>query len=320
MSGLEWFYAIDLIAMHDADSLYRARSTMADPGDEKRQHPEAQARRPADPEKQRSSDPDPPSASLGRILMRRLGTGAGPDDGASAETCEAPLMHILNGPCPYLPDRIWESVVTVADELPGAFFELFLNSGFRRTGTLLYRPVCTGCRRCIPIRVDVARFKPSKSQRRTWRKNQDIRIEHRPLTDTTESYALYERYQRAWHGDQEVSRENYRASLLQSPVTSEMVHYYQGDALVGLGFIDVLPSLVSSVYFVFEPTLKHRRLGVFSILHEIEYCRKRSRPWLYLGYWVPGSRKMVYKGEYLPAEICHGEGWMPIEAFDDDEN
>lgn len=229
---------------------------------------------------------------------------------------EVPFFQVNNGECPYLPDRTWENVVTVSERMDGSTYEFFLNRGFRRMGCFIYHPVCKGCQLCIPIRVDVERFRPDKGQRRTWRRNQDLEIERRPLSEDYKAFDLYERYQMDWHGDDEVSFKNYRLSFLRSPVRAEMVYYRLGEDLVAVGFIDVLPTLVSSVYFVFDPELKERRLGVFSILWEIELCRELGLPWLYLGYWVPGAGKMEYKAEYDPSEIYYEGRWQPLEAFE----
>ncbi len=229
-----------------------------------------------------------------------------------------PFFKMENGPCPYRAQGKWENVGTCAPHLSNSAYEHFLNRGFRRMGSFLYRPSCEGCRLCIPIRVNVETFKPTKSQRKTWRKNQDLKIVHcAPDQDIDLTFELYEKYQVAWHEDDNCTFDGFQFSLVQSPVRTEAVHYYSGEKLVGVGWVDRLNSLLSSVYFVFDPAEASRRLGVFSILYEIEYCRRMGLKWLYLGYWVPDSKKMIYKAEYHPQEILFKGQWVAMDVFDD---
>ena len=93
-----------------------------------------------------------------------------------------------------------------------------------------------------------------------------------------------------------------------------MVHFYLEDLLVGVSWIDRLPSAISSVYFIFHPQFAFRRLGVYSILYEIEYCRKLKIPWLYLGFWVKDSYKMNYKAEYRPAQVLVDGEWKDLRT------
>ena len=75
--------------------------------------------------------------------------------------------------CPYLPGRLATSRWFVAGRVPAEVYHDFMDAAFRRSGRLFYQPVCAGCRACVPIRVPVDRFVPSKSQRRTMQRNAD---------------------------------------------------------------------------------------------------------------------------------------------------
>lgn len=221
-----------------------------------------------------------------------------------------------NGPCPYRPEGTWENLSFYTEHLTGAVYESLLNQGFRRSGYSVYHPICQSCQHCIPIRINTSQFVPSKGQRRTWRKNQDLRIVHYPLTFIPESFQLYQRYQMSWHQTEELPTEKeYQHFLLESPVNTEMIHYYLGDVLIGVGWVDKLPSILSSIYFIFDPEYAARRLGVFSILYELNYSLQLGHEWLYLGYWVENSPKMQYKAEYRPAEILMDEQWMEIDTY-----
>ncbi len=224
------------------------------------------------------------------------------------------LFQTHNGPCPYGKSGRWENVAFYSSRVSDEVYASLLNQGFRRSGYSIYHPVCLNCSNCIPLRVDASRFTRSRSQRRTWRKNQDLCIEHHPVSFTEEGFKLYAEYQQQWHRNgSPVTEEEYLDFLIASPVTTEMVHYYLEGKLIGLGWVDRLPELLSSVYFVFKPEQASRRLGVFSLLYEIECCRRLNRPWLYMGYWVQDSPKMEYKGEYHPAEVLVDSEWVPLD-------
>lgn len=225
------------------------------------------------------------------------------------------LYQTQNGPCPYRPEGVWENIAFEVPCLSGEMYEALLNNGFRRSGYSIYRPACQGCHRCIPLRVDTQRFAMTKSQRRTWRKNQDLSIEHHSVGFTEESFELYQHYQMQWHhSDKKPNIWEFQSFLLESPVETEMICYYFEKILIGVSWIDRLPTSLSSVYFIFHPDFAARRLGVYSILYEIAYCCQLNHPWLYLGFWVEDSPKMKYKAEYQPAQILLNEQWQSLQA------
>jgi arginyl-tRNA--protein-N-Asp/Glu arginylyltransferase len=220
------------------------------------------------------------------------------------------------GPCPYRTTGTWENLEFQAKRMSGEHFQGWLERGFRRSGDTFYRPVCEHCRRCISIRVDTQRFKPNKGQRRTWRKNQDLEVIPGPLIYDRDEFELFKLYQQEWHGDQSVSKAGSPRFLLCNPTPGAIFRYYTKERLVALGFVDLCPNALNSVYFVFDPDESERRMGVFSILYEISYCQAQGMRWLHLGFWVPDSPKMRYKAEYQPAEVLVNGSWMPYQAFD----
>ncbi|MBC8258149.1 MAG: arginyltransferase [SAR324 cluster bacterium] len=225
------------------------------------------------------------------------------------------LYQTDNGPCPYRDDETWHNVSFRTSNIPADGYSSLLNQGFRRSGLSIYHPVCSGCQSCIPLRVDVQNFSQNKGQRRTWRKNKDIRVEHHPVGFYQDDFELYRRYQQDWHNvESPVEESEYFEFLVETPVPTVIIRYYLGNKLIGLGWLDCLPDLISSVYFVFDPEYLSRRLGVFSLLYEIEYTRFLDIRWLYLGYWVANSPKMNYKANFQPAQILHDSRWIPFNA------
>lgn len=187
----------------------------------------------------------------------------------------------------------------------------------RRSGSILYRPICPGCRKCQPFRIDVARFEPSKSQRRVIRKCEgrfEIRL-HRPQVDNEhlELFGRYQKFQHAEHGI-EADTESYARFLGESVVDTMELSWRDSTTrqLVAVGIIDVVPSGVSTVYFFWDPALRDLSLGTYSALTEVSLCRQWQKPYYYLGYLVPGAVTMNYKASFAAGEVWDGDNWMPV--------
>ncbi|RMF83076.1 MAG: arginyltransferase [Nitrospirae bacterium] len=230
-----------------------------------------------------------------------------------------PVRFLLSAksPCGYLPGR--DSAAVVADPeapLDGAAYATLLAYGFRRSGRLVYRPRCPGCRACVPVRIPVARFRPSRSQRRVWRRNRDLTVAVVPPRFRREHYDLFRRYQRDHHGDtMELARPGeppeagYHRFLVASPVATEHHEYRLGGRLVGVGVVDRLPAALSSVYYFYDPEEGRRSLGTYSVLWEVAYARRLGLAHHYLGYWIEACAKMRYKQRFQPLEWFDGAAW-----------
>ena len=84
--------------------------------------------------------------------------------------------------------------------------------------------------------------------------------------------------------------------------------------LVAVSLCDRLSDGVSMVYSFFDPAHSHRSLGTWMILDQIERTRMMGLDYLYLGYWVQGSRKMAYKARFGPQERLGPDGWSRVEG------
>lgn len=219
------------------------------------------------------------------------------------------LYELNHGECPYLPDRTWVTHSFRADWLPAGVYDRLIDGAWRRSGRSFYRNHCPGCSLCIPIRVSPERFKPSKSQRRTIRRNRDVEVRWESLDYDEEVYGLYARYSRERH-QSDASKKQYLGFLGTTPIETGLMTYYVADRLVGVGWIDVLDHGLSSVYFAFDPGESERSLGTYSVIREIEEVRALGKQWLYLGFYVPESRKMSYKASYRPHQLLIDETWV----------
>jgi arginine-tRNA-protein transferase len=189
-----------------------------------------------------------------------------------------------------------------------------MDAGFRRSGRMLYQPVCRACRDCVAIRVPVARFAAGRSQRRCWRRNLDLSVTVGRPSPTPEKHDLYARYLDARHdGQQDASPEGLEAFLYDSPVeTLEFEYRDPRGALRAVGICDASERSLSSVYFYFDPAEARRGLGTFGVLQEIAFCRSVGIGHYYLGFWVAGTATMDYKAQFRPAEVLGTDGlWRP---------
>lgn len=214
--------------------------------------------------------------------------------------------------CPYLPDRNWRSFVIAPEEplTPERHREL-LDQGFRRAGVLLFRPACPTCDACRPMRIDVRRFQPSRSQRRALRRNGDLAIVKGPPDLDEEKRSLLERYLDARHVGPMTADEEITRRTLFDPTDHSWEIDYRDPAgrLVGVGLLDLADGIGSSNYFFFDPVEKRRSLGVFSMLVEIAFTRARGGHWFHPGYWIDGCRAMRYKERFGPSEVLLDGAW-----------
>lgn len=194
---------------------------------------------------------------------------------------------------------------------PG-FYQSLMDRGFRRSGEVVYRPNCTDCHECVPIRIPVAGFVPSKSQRRSQRRNADLRVQVGLPCASDEKWALYNSYLQYQHdGKIGEDRAEFDSFLYASPISTLEMCYYLGDKLIAVGIVDACPDSLSSVYFYFDPVHARRSLGIFGGLCEIEECRRRGLSYWYLGYYVRECRRMNYKACFRPYELLDPvQGWI----------
>ncbi len=217
-------------------------------------------------------------------------------------------------PCPYLPGRTERKIVT---ELSGteaeALHERLSRAGFRRSHNIAYAPVCPGCQACVPIRVVSEDFTPDRTQRRILRANADLTVSEMPARATAEQFTLFQRYQKNRHADGDMAAMgyyDYRAMIEDTPISTGILEFRDArDRLLGACLTDWLADGLSAVYSFFDTDQEKRSLGTFAVLWLIGRARSLGLPYVYLGYWVPESRKMAYKARFRPSEILISGAW-----------
>ena len=237
------------------------------------------------------------------------------------KSLQRPLQYFLGTltqPCPYLPGRIESKVVTqlLGPNAQAAHDDL-VRAGFRRSHSLAYKPACPDCNACVPVRIPVADFRPSRSQRRVWRRNADLRTSVEPARATGEQFALFARYQRWRHADgtmSEMDFADYRAMVEDSPVDTTVVEMRDGEGrLVAASLTDRVADGLSGVYKVFDPDEHRRSAGTYVVLWHVDRACALGLAYVYLGYSIAGCSKMDYKTRFRPIEALGPDGWRRIE-------
>jgi arginyl-tRNA--protein-N-Asp/Glu arginylyltransferase len=232
-------------------------------------------------------------------------------------------------PCPYLQGKQERKVFThLVGERAAQLNDILTQGGFRRSQNIAYRPACEACRACVSVRVQVERFRGTRSFKRLWRRNEDLVANEVPAEPSSEQYGLFRTYLDARHasgGMADMTVLDYGLMIEDTHVETILVEYRERDIdssvlgrsagrLLGVSLTDVLSDGLSMVYSFYDPDTEPRSLGTYMILDHIRRARRRGLPYVYLGYWVEGSRKMAYKSRFRPQEHLGPFGWTPYEG------
>lgn len=238
---------------------------------------------------------------------------------ADAQIPELAGMLCDCGPCPYRPGRRFLAVHLAQQRVGTAAYRALLDHGFRRSGDHIYRPTCPGCAACVPVRVDVGRFRARKDQRRCRQRNRDLIVDWRPRGFDAERAALFRRYQQAVHGDDPDALDDPRPFLCaDAGVDGGELHARDADGtLRAVSVVDRFADGLSSVYCYYDPTCPRRSLGTFMVLAEIAHAADTGLAWLFLGFTVADCGKMAYKTRFRPHQVLDRGRWRdPDKPYD----
>ena len=202
---------------------------------------------------------------------------------------------------------------------PDRMDDLF-KAGWRHSGYHFYRYnyaiYRNELRAVIPLRIRLDAFALTKSQRRTLRRNLDLDIAIRPTEITNEAEAMFRRHAKRF-------KENPPATLFEYffvtdpsavPCETREFQVFKEKDLIATSYIDLGGESISGIYGMFEPAESRRRLGVFTILKEIEFAIEAGKTFYYLGYCYEGESFYDYKKQFRGTEAFDWEGgWAPLE-------
>ncbi len=221
-------------------------------------------------------------------------------------------------PCSYLPGLIARNaVVDPSYEMTPEIYDYLIQNGFRRSGEQVYRPYCHTCEECITTRIPVNEFKRSRSQKRNWKRNQDLVVKINDKGFKPSYLALYQKYLESRHDSYDF--EGVESFLIADWCDIIFIEFHSltktGDTeLIGVAVTDVIKSGYSAVYTFFDPEEGNKRsLGVFAVLWQIDYAMKQKLEYVYPGFWIKDCRKMNYKTRYQPIEGLQRGKWISLE-------
>jgi len=245
----------------------------------------------------------------------------------------APQFYLTApSPCPYVEGEFERKVFThLAGDRAPELNDLLTQGGFRRSQNIAYRPACETCRACVSVRILVDAFEPTRSMRRAVSRNGDLIGAIHDAEPSSEQYSLFRTYLDARHHDggmADMTVLDYAMMVEDSHVDTRIVEYRRrgpdsfitgkGEGeLVAVALTDWMADGLSMVYSFYDPALEHRSLGTFMILDHIARARAAGLPYVYLGYWVNGSRKMAYKVRFEPQEHLGPKGWERYRPKED---
>lgn len=223
-------------------------------------------------------------------------------------------------PCPYLEGRMERKLFTALQgEHAMTLNDSLSKQGFRRSQNVLYRPSCAECSACMSARIRVADFVPSRTHRKTWRKSAHLTRSPTSPWATEEQFNLFRRYLDQRHADggmADMDIFEFASMVEETPIRTRVIEYSQphtaGRSLTAVCLTDVMDDGISMVYSFYDPDLASKSLGTWLILDHIQIAQEIGLPYVYLGYWVPGSQKMGYKAQFSGLEIYKGGAWQPM--------
>jgi arginine-tRNA-protein transferase len=229
-------------------------------------------------------------------------------------------------PCPYLDGRTERKLFTsLQGENSQRLNDALSKQGFRRSQNVLYRPTCADCTACLSARIRVADFEPSRTQRKILKASAHLRRNATSPWATEDQFSLFRRYLDARHADggmADMDVFEFAAMIEETPIKSRVIEYSRpgqtiekssrGRILTAVSLTDVFDDGLSMVYSFYDPDFASLSLGTFIILDHIDIAREAGLSYVYLGYWVPGSRKMGYKANFSAVEIYKNGAWQDL--------
>jgi len=219
--------------------------------------------------------------------------------------------------CSYLPHK--QATTVYADPqtpITAEVYNVLAEIGFRRSGEYVYTPNCPACMACLPIRIPVNKFSPSRSQKRCLNKNKNIIVKKIEAQFERRHFELFRKYVNKRHTDggmDNPTQSGYLNFITSSWSLTNLYEFYLHDALIAVAVVDEVKQGFSAVYTFFDPDYSDLSLGTFAILWLIKETQRLNRTWLYLGYFIKQCQKMRYKSSFQPLEAYLQGKWTSLD-------
>lgn len=219
---------------------------------------------------------------------------------------------------PKIPDGTGAFLI---DEITPDQLDMALSKGWRHFGQLFYfyheseGENGDPSHHVRPLRVRVGQFRRSKSQRRTWNRNTNLALEVRPLQFSEELDALFEIHKKRFPKDIPASLTNFLGESPElNPTDTRQFEIRLDGKLIACSFLDLGKNTVSSIYAMFDPAESHRRLGIYTMLLELDWAQKNGMDFYYSGYAYLEPSHYDYKKEFTGLEFYDWKLWHPLDV------
>ena len=203
-----------------------------------------------------------------------------------------------------------------AEKVDATQLDGLLEGGWRHFGTQFFRYSLgiheTDIRRVIPLRIRLADFYRSKSQRRVLRQNADLDVQIGPVDLTEECNELFHRHKmRFKFGVPDSLHDFLSHDPANVPCEALQVSVRNQEKLIAASYFDVAERSLSAVYGMFDPNFSSRSLGIFTMLKEIDFAMSNGKEFYYQGYAYEGESFYDYKKRFRATECFDWRGnWV----------
>ena len=222
------------------------------------------------------------------------------------------LLGESSGNCPYITGNRSTTEQMIAESLSDSDMEKLLAAGYRHFGAYFFRPVCSRCHKCLPLRIPLAGYRFSRSGRRSLHRNVRFRVALEPPRPTFAAYELYlkhkERFELPWDEPRQDSYHDFVDTFFRPFPFAYQLSVYDGDRLIAVSHFDMTDAVISAVYCYYDDRYVRESLGTFAICKEIETGLKRNLDFVYVGYYIAENRHMRYKARFRPNQVLREEG------------
>ena len=215
--------------------------------------------------------------------------------------------------CPYLDGKVEKRIATDISNNKKIYEELSIN-GFRRVENWMYRPVCDNCSACKSYRVDLGKFKITKSLKRVLKNFENFSYSLEKNISTKENFELFKKYQLVRHAGGSMSdmdKDEFASMIETSPINTSLLEFRdEYESLIGIILLDMNEKNLSAVYSFFDPKFNKLGLGNYMIIQCLLFGQSNKYKYLYLGYYIEELSSMSYKSRFKPGQIFNNNEWI----------
>lgn len=201
-------------------------------------------------------------------------------------------------------------------------WEQRLAEGWRHNGKLMFRSshdfdeydqLC----RILPLRNRLKDLTFSNSQRKIFRKNEDLTYSIHPLSITDEKHDLFYKHIARFTHRIPLSVWDFVSPIPNRPFKTWELCVYKKEKLIACSFIDITRNALSSTYAMFDTDESQRSLGIYTMILEMMFAQEKKKKFYYPGYAYETPSFFDYKKRFHNTEYYDWDlkSWLPFERL-----